>query len=653
MGRRFAYLAGMKFDAETPPPRRLLPLQVAAPDILEWLLGLDPQAIGSWRELGQEEYARAFTAAQTAGYDIVDDLYFALVDNVARGGTEADFSKLVTPILRQKGWLGGDERQIASRVALIYDTNLRLARASGRWTHYQAGKAAAPYLRAFTVRDERVRHPPKSPHSDHRAWDGIVLSIDHPFWRSYWPPLGFRCRCAVVQMTRSELARWKGGITTEGDLADRITRLGPPVFASPALPIEVQLATMVGASNAGNRIPGLPPIDPRQTAQAGGDAFDAILRASTLHDVGRQLDALFGRGTARAATAARPPVAPVAPPPPPVVREFRSPVDTSVNAETIKVEPRLALQKAMRPDFAKAAADPRYQAKREFSDRTEKDFGTATFSAAFDDEAVSMIAALRRELDDIADQVGVPRLRGVKSITGAAHIANQGDGVLALNPTYFNGYAARVGGRGAGVAAADIEAKRNAIAEEIRPIAERLKALNEARRDVTLSREERFALYAEQEPLLAAYNKLRAKDEALWRKGNVLKSADAGGVKPATTWRPGDDPKGRPFSTGSYFEDGVDQARMTLFHEFGHHVHQYLNRQGPRRQFGTPPLERELVGIYRQAMQARGSRQASTYSTKNEHEWFAENFALFVMGRRDLVDESALALIERIFRGLY
>lgn len=276
---------------EDPKRRKLLPLQVAAPDIEEWLLARDPRAIGGWAELGREEYARSFTAAQTAGADVIDDLYFGIVDNVARGGTEESFARLVTPILKAKGWLGGDGGEIATRVRLIYDTNLRLARASGMWSHVQAGKGLAPYLRGFTVGDERVRHPPKSPKSDHRAWDGIVLPVDHEFWREYWPPLGFRCRCAIVQMTRSDLARYRYGITSEDDLAERRARLGPPVFVAPAMPIGFQLASMARKADE-ERMPGRPMVDPVQTARMGGDAFDAVLRASSLNDIGRQLAAM-------------------------------------------------------------------------------------------------------------------------------------------------------------------------------------------------------------------------------------------------------------------------------------------------------------------------------------------------------------------------
>lgn len=277
------------------PAGNLLPLQVGAADIEEWLLAKEPQAIGSYRDLAPQEYGRAFTAAQTAGTDIADDLYFALVDVVGRSGTEEDFSKLVTPILKQKGWLKGDDGSIATRVALIYDTNLRLGRAAGRWSRYQSTKAAFPYLRAFTAEDDRVRHPPKSPHSDHRAWDGIILPIDHDFWTRWFPPLGFRCRCGVVQMTRSQLARYKDGITSDEELADREARLGEPVFASPALPFGQQLVDAVAGTNQ-SLMPGMRPVDPAATYQRGQQAWNAELAAQALDQVTAAIAKLFGIG---------------------------------------------------------------------------------------------------------------------------------------------------------------------------------------------------------------------------------------------------------------------------------------------------------------------------------------------------------------------
>lgn len=48
-----------------------------------------------------------------------------------------------------------------------------------------------------TAGDERVR-------ADHDALRGICLPKDDPFWQSYYPPLGWRCRCVAVQVLASE-----------------------------------------------------------------------------------------------------------------------------------------------------------------------------------------------------------------------------------------------------------------------------------------------------------------------------------------------------------------------------------------------------------------------------------------------------------------
>lgn len=356
-------------------------------------------------------------------------------------------------------------------------------------------------------------------------------------------------------------------------------------------------------------------------------------------------------------TGGQPPV----PPPPPVVEPVAiappaprpapgAIINPNVTAETIRVEKRLALQKRLRGEFETSARDSRYEARREFRDRQDKDFGNATFAAAFDDEAVSMVAALKPELDALADRLGVPRLRGFKSISGTSAVANQGDGVMGLNPTYFNGYAERVGGRAAGDAVAEIQAKRDALQAEMAPLVERVKTLREQAATGQYGSSEWQAVDAEERALFGRLRKLRDDDSKLWRKQNAAKG-HAG--KPVSTWKPGDGAKGRPFTIDAYFDDGVDRARTTLFHEFGHHVHQYLKREGPRRQFGTPPLERDLVRWYRRDLHADPNRILSTYGTKNAHEWFAESFSAYVMGRKDLLGPSAIELIEAIFNGTY
>lgn len=73
-----------------------------------------------------------------------------------------------------------------------YQTAIAQARAAEYWNQIQAEKEDLPYLLYQTVGDDRVR-------PEHQVLDGIRKRVDDPFWQSYYPPNGFRCRCIVIQ----------------------------------------------------------------------------------------------------------------------------------------------------------------------------------------------------------------------------------------------------------------------------------------------------------------------------------------------------------------------------------------------------------------------------------------------------------------------
>lgn len=52
-------------------------------------------------------------------------------------------------------------------------------------------------LQYRTAGDEKVR-------PEHAELNGVTLSIDDPFWREYFPPNGWNCRCTVVQVRKSK-----------------------------------------------------------------------------------------------------------------------------------------------------------------------------------------------------------------------------------------------------------------------------------------------------------------------------------------------------------------------------------------------------------------------------------------------------------------
>ncbi len=161
-----------------------------------------------WPEIWQDEHSAQFTVARSIGYDITGDIAGALDKALSEGTTIADFSKQLVPLLKSKGWWGRVERpdgtnvQLGSyrRLTTIFNVNMRVSYAAGRWAQIQRTKEDLPYLMYSAVLDSRTRPA-------HRAWHGTILPVDHPWWRDHYPPCGWNCRCSVIQLTAAAARR--------------------------------------------------------------------------------------------------------------------------------------------------------------------------------------------------------------------------------------------------------------------------------------------------------------------------------------------------------------------------------------------------------------------------------------------------------------
>lgn len=167
-----------------------------------------------WRDVWQEEHGRAFTVAKVMRYDLLQDIRQAVDAALAEGITFQQFRERLEPTLRAKGWWGraemtdpatGEVRRVQlgspRRLQIIYDTNLRAARSAGRWEAIQRLKRRRPWLRYQAVLDSRTR-------PQHRAWHGTILPVDHDWWKTHYPPNGWRCRCIVQQLSDRDLRRY-------------------------------------------------------------------------------------------------------------------------------------------------------------------------------------------------------------------------------------------------------------------------------------------------------------------------------------------------------------------------------------------------------------------------------------------------------------
>lgn len=77
-----------------------------------------------------------------------------------------------------------------------YEFAVQSAQSVESWQTF-SDDAERYWLEYRTAGDERVR-------ADHDALRGVCLPKNDPFWESYYPPLGWRCRCTVVQVLASE-----------------------------------------------------------------------------------------------------------------------------------------------------------------------------------------------------------------------------------------------------------------------------------------------------------------------------------------------------------------------------------------------------------------------------------------------------------------
>lgn len=150
-----------------------------------------------WRDIWRDEHARAFMVAGAARDDLVNDLFIAVDKALADGTTLATFRADFDGIVKTHGWVYNGGKNWRSR--LIYETNLRQARAAGRWKQFMDNKQRRPFL-------QYQHHPSPNERPEHKAWHGLILPVDDPFWDSHYPMNGWGCKCTVRSITAEQAA---------------------------------------------------------------------------------------------------------------------------------------------------------------------------------------------------------------------------------------------------------------------------------------------------------------------------------------------------------------------------------------------------------------------------------------------------------------
>lgn len=159
----------------------------------------------TWTDIWQEMHSRAFVVAGAQSDALLKDFHDAVLRAISEGRTLQQFRADFDRIVATHGWSYHGTPGWRSRV--IYQTNMRMAYAAGRWEQIQRVKDDRPYLRYVAVMDERTRE-------EHAAWHDTVLPADDPWWQTHFPPNGWHCRCTVQSLNDRDLARY--GLSLSG-----------------------------------------------------------------------------------------------------------------------------------------------------------------------------------------------------------------------------------------------------------------------------------------------------------------------------------------------------------------------------------------------------------------------------------------------------
>lgn len=167
----------------------------------------------NWHDIWQEAQAKSVTVAGMTRLDLLEDVKAGLVEAVKNGKTEKMFVDDLAPILRAKGWTGKRQSinpktgevtekgpNLPARLSLIFFQNVQSAYMYGRYRAMLANAEERPWWMYVAVLDSRTR-----PH--HAALNKKVFRYDDPFWKTHYPPNGFRCRCRTRALSDAQLER--------------------------------------------------------------------------------------------------------------------------------------------------------------------------------------------------------------------------------------------------------------------------------------------------------------------------------------------------------------------------------------------------------------------------------------------------------------
>lgn len=161
----------------------------------------------TWKDLEGSMHTRAFVVAGAMREDILLDFRSAVERAIANGDSLQDFRNNFYDIAKK--WRAADPsfdakmekpKYGAWRSKVIYQTNMVTAAAAAQ----ERQARAMPDV--FTHAKYICQMLPGS-REEHKAWNGIVLPLNDPWWEKHSPPNGFGCLCEKEFISKYEMDR--------------------------------------------------------------------------------------------------------------------------------------------------------------------------------------------------------------------------------------------------------------------------------------------------------------------------------------------------------------------------------------------------------------------------------------------------------------
>ena len=167
-------------------------------EAVEFLKKKVPLTAAEYKALDDECRAKAFTVSGYTSLEVLQKFLDELADACENGKSKKEFMDTMNDFLERNGYEGLNP----FNADVIFRTNMQTAYNAG---HYKsmtnpATKKLRPFWQYVTAGDGEVRE-------SHALMEGRIYAVDDPIWNIWYPPNGFRCRCSVVSLTRSQVER--------------------------------------------------------------------------------------------------------------------------------------------------------------------------------------------------------------------------------------------------------------------------------------------------------------------------------------------------------------------------------------------------------------------------------------------------------------